>query len=233
LILSIRVFVFLLDCGFGYILFDFGYWLYSYIVVFVLSILGMVVFSLVCAILLTLRTRNRRGYRHPCIMDSPIHDIRIQPITKIKQNITETTIKQKHKDPNTQNQSKCFDGINISFVTPIVYIGEHHVHVDLLMDIALTVNQVEGRHNFNSWSRENNIIFYFLLRTIRYLRFYRVLLSIFLLCRQKLYSMRSKGVWSKDWPILFIKTFFSSYKWFTRGFKKFPIWNNIDVKNVA
>ena len=72
LILSIRVFVFLRDCGFGYILFDFGYWLYSYIVVFVLSILGMVVFSLVCAILLTLRTRNRRGYRHPCIMDSPI-----------------------------------------------------------------------------------------------------------------------------------------------------------------
>jgi len=61
----------LFDCGFDYILFDFGFRLYSYVLVFVLSRLGMLVFSLVCAILQTLRTR-KKGYGHPCIMDSPI-----------------------------------------------------------------------------------------------------------------------------------------------------------------
>jgi len=38
------------------------------------------------------------------------------------------------------SQSRCFDGINTAFETPVVYIGEHDAHVELLMDIRqLTV----------------------------------------------------------------------------------------------
>jgi hypothetical protein len=78
------------------------------------------------------------------IKQRPRHTKTSENQNQSKYNRNHNQPKYKLKDPIVRtciwiykmtSQSRCFDRINIPFVTPVVYIREHHVHVELLMDI--------------------------------------------------------------------------------------------------